>query len=600
MKPRGDAFAIVNASRALMNQGDPVGAERVLAPVLDSLRTDAEALHLMGQVKKAQSQWAQAERYFRSAVAHALSDGRYYNDLGLVLQIRGAFVEAIRVFRAALALTGHSEGVRINLVRCLIAAGEFKDAEAEARAFIAATPCAEAWTLLGQVQRAQEQHEQALASAAAALACAPNSRSVKLAHAGALDRAGRSKEALEAYQELGQQKVDSPELALALARGLYVEGAKKEAESVLEQAVRSWPNAAMHGSLARARMLRGEGEAATALMEAELAKRPADLALRLACADALHRGGLNAQAFGVIDAGLRAAPDTPALLTAASIVLDELDRTEDALRVLRRTAELVGAERTTQRNLLMALLRARRPDEAADLVRKLRASQPDEQYLIAIELTAMRMQGHGQAYRQHCDYERLVRAYEIAPPRGFFTIENFNASLADTLRQQHRVNAHPFDQVVAHGSQTQRSLLTLDEPQIKAFLRAVDEAVRDYISRLDAKELMGLRRTELYRFSGLWSTRLTHDGRLANHVHDHGWISSSYYVTLLPNERPSNPKNGWLKFGEPNRPLPNCGVEALHEPRAGRLVLFPSYMWHGTIPFEGAERLSLSFDVIPG
>jgi hypothetical protein len=28
-------------------------------------------------------------------------------------------------------------------------------------------------------------------------------------------------------------------------------------------------------------------------------------------------------------------------------------------------------------------------------------------------------------------------------------------------------------------------------------------------------------------------------------------------------------------------------------------VLFPSYMWHGTVPFEGAERLSMAFDLVP-
>jgi predicted 2-oxoglutarate/Fe(II)-dependent dioxygenase YbiX len=32
-------------------------------------------------------------------------------------------------------------------------------------------------------------------------------------------------------------------------------------------------------------------------------------------------------------------------------------------------------------------------------------------------------------------------------------------------------------------------------------------------------------------------------------------------------------------------------------PRPGQLVLFPSTMWHGTIPFESGERLTIAFDV---
>ena len=33
------------------------------------------------------------------------------------------------------------------------------------------------------------------------------------------------------------------------------------------------------------------------------------------------------------------------------------------------------------------------------------------------------------------------------------------------------------------------------------------------------------------------------------------------------------------------------------EPEPGRLVLFPSYMWHGTRPFAEGERMTVAFDV---
>jgi hypothetical protein len=36
------------------------------------------------------------------------------------------------------------------------------------------------------------------------------------------------------------------------------------------------------------------------------------------------------------------------------------------------------------------------------------------------------------------------------------------------------------------------------------------------------------------------------------------------------------------------------------QPVPGRLVLFPSYMWHGTIPFHAATaRTTIAFDAIP-
>lgn len=598
MKGALEADAFVNAARELMNQNDAVGAERILAPIIHQFKADAPVQHLMGQIKKAQGQLAEAERYFRAAIAHDLKAGQYYNELGLVLQARGAYGEAIKIFRAAAALAPGFLMVRVNIVRCHLAMNELSEAEREAREYVAIAPGAESLTLLGTVQQAQDRNQDALATAEAALRYGPNLRGLRYNFAAALEKVGRTTEALGVFEKLAKQELDTPDLALNYARALYVEGRKKDAEAVAEHAVTMWPNvSALHGALSRIRWLAGQGEKSVAANEAAIQARPGDLALRLACADALHRGGHNTKALNVLDEALRLAPESPALLTAMGVVLDELDRPLDGLRVLRRAAE-VAPSRAAQRNLLSTLLRAGQPEEVLRIVNELRAEQPHEQYLIACATTAMRMLNHPE-YRLWCDYERMVRTYEIPPPQGFFTTEAFNAGLAVLLRTQHKTNAHPLDQYIPNGSQTSRSLLTLDEPVIKHFLAAMDVAVRDYVGRLAENDPVGARRAKHSRYSGLWSVRLTDGGYQPNHVHDRGWISSAYCVSVMPGERPKDPRAGWLKFGEPNRPPAGCGPEKFVEPHPGLLVLFPSYMWHGTVPFEGSERLSMAFDLVP-
>jgi tetratricopeptide (TPR) repeat protein len=598
MKGTLEADAFVNAARELLNQKDAVGAERILSPVLHQFRADAPVQHLMGQIKKAQGQLPEAERYFRAAIAHDLKSGHYYNELGLVLQTRGQNEDAIRVFRAAAALMPELLMVRVNIVRCLLAMGDLAEAEREAREYIALAPGPESWTLLGTVQRTQERHADALASAETALKFAPTLRGLRYNYAAALEKVGRNTEALPVFEKLAKQELDTPDLALSYARSLYAEGRKKDAETIAEAGIQQWPQVtALHAALSRMRWLAGEGENCVAANEAAIRERPNDLALRLACADALHRGGHNQKALTVLDEAVRLAPDTPALLSAMAVVLDELDRPRDALKVLRRAAELAPS-RNAQRNLLSTLLRAGQPEEALRIVNELRAEQPHEQYLLACATTAMRMLDHPE-YRLWCDYDRMVRSYEIPPPQGFFTTQAFNAGLAALLRTQHRTNAHPFDQYIQNGSQTGRSLLNLDEPVIKHFLAAMDIAVRDYINRLPENDPVGARRTKHCRYGGLWSVRLTDGGYQPNHVHDRGWISSAYYVSSMPAEQPKDPRAGQLKFGEPNRPPAKCGPEKFIEPQPGMLVLFPSYMWHGTVPFEGSERLSMAFDVIP-
>jgi len=90
------------------------------------------------------------------------------------------------------------------------------------------------------------------------------------------------------------------------------------------------------------------------------------------------------------------------------------------------------------------------------------------------------------------------------------------------------------------------------------------------------------------------------NGFHVDHVHPMGWISSAFYIDLPP-EEPDNPKAGWIKFGEPGvKTWPELGPEHYVKPEPGLLVMFPSYMWHGTVPFStGGRRLTMAFDLRP-
>jgi hypothetical protein len=97
-------------------------------------------------------------------------------------------------------------------------------------------------------------------------------------------------------------------------------------------------------------------------------------------------------------------------------------------------------------------------------------------------------------------------------------------------------------------------------------------------------------------FAGAWSVRLHAQGFHVCHTHPMGWISSAFYVAL-PHDLGPAPA-GWLQPGAPPSDLRlNLPPYAQIEPRPGRLVLFPSTMWHGTVPFNDGERLTIAFDI---
>jgi uncharacterized protein (TIGR02466 family) len=109
-----------------------------------------------------------------------------------------------------------------------------------------------------------------------------------------------------------------------------------------------------------------------------------------------------------------------------------------------------------------------------------------------------------------------------------------------------------------------------------------------------------MRNTGGAKMVGCWSVRLQRGGFHVNHLHPQGWISSAYYVALPAETADPDAMHGWLKLGEPRMPTPGAVPARFEEPRVGRLVLFPSYMWHGTTPIVGDEpRLAVAFDAVP-
>ncbi len=108
------------------------------------------------------------------------------------------------------------------------------------------------------------------------------------------------------------------------------------------------------------------------------------------------------------------------------------------------------------------------------------------------------------------------------------------------------------------------------------------------------------RLTGRMRFQESWSVRLASEGFHVSHIHRAGWLSSACYIDLPP-EVGGDSDAGALAFGVPDRALKlELEPRRVIRPRAGMLVLFPSYFWHGTLPFEStAQQLTVAFDATP-
>jgi hypothetical protein len=189
--------------------------------------------------------------------------------------------------------------------------------------------------------------------------------------------------------------------------------------------------------------------------------------------------------------------------------------------------------------------------------------------------------------------ERLVQVFDLTD--DIRSLEG----LAARLRELHSKSGRFLDQSVRGGTQTDGSLFSRLDPEIVDLRQAAVRAVERYRANLPATDarhpMLRHRRDGRVRFAGSWSVRLQGAGFHSHHIHPEGWISSAFYVAV-PEKLEG--EQGWLSLGEPQAEL-HTDLPPLRRiaARPGQLVLFPSMMWHGTLPFDAGERMTVAFDI---
>jgi hypothetical protein len=272
---------------------------------------------------------------------------------------------------------------------------------------------------------------------------------------------------------------------------------------------------------------------------------------------------------------------------------------EAALTYSQRIGELNPGSQAALEKRVLALLAAGRAAEALELSDQLVAAYPDDQYAIALLATSCRLFGD-ERYEQLHDYESLVRPYELGTPKGWSSLSHYLDDLRSALAERHQFKTHPFMNSLNGGSMIV-NFAGIDNPAIRSIEHALRPAIEAHVQHLGkGADMVRARNTGRWDIGGIWSVSLWPDGFHHDHVHPKGWLSSACYIDL-PDTDGSAGKEGWIKFGEPGVVTePKLSWEHAVEPSVGTIVLFPSYMWHGTIPFGGDQsRMTCAMDIIP-
>jgi tetratricopeptide (TPR) repeat protein len=448
------------------------------------------------------------------------------------------------------------------------------------------------WQMLGLAYREVQDMEGALAALAKAAALDPKNATTAFAYAQALFETARpSTEAFAIARALAPL---NPVLIRNSAAALAADGFMDEAEAMLQRTLAReplWLDG--HKTLAAIRVASGRGDDFDASFKAACLSQPQNLGLRLAwihllstarawdgACKVLHQAqadfglqrGLELTRVHIASESGDIAGDDPALFDQLGDAADpglDLCRVRHALRL--GNPKVAAAICDSYLNSPMATLFWPYLSLAWRLLDDSRAAWLDG------ELPA-------------------IQQFDLG------LTEQELAELTLCLQSLHTAQAPILEQSVRGGTQTDRQLFFRPVPILQYVRTKVQSCITTYVEQLgeavEGHPLLSPPRNRAVMFGGSWSVRLKGGGHHTTHTHPKGWISSALYVDLPPQNVIGAPPAGWISFGE-GPPELKLGLSPYQQikPEVGKLVLFPSTLWHRTVPFDDGERLTIAFDV---
>jgi Flp pilus assembly protein TadD len=452
------------------------------------------------------------------------------------------------------------------------------------------TPNYGLWHVEGLLLRQMNKRDAALRSLRKAAELAPNSAKIAHAFARTLYEAGLP--SVDAYGRALRLAPADTDILAGLTSAFIAAGEVDTAISGLDRILSRSPHwVAGHVLLAKLRWAQGEREQFASSFGPATDAMPQEIDLWREWIIALTHAEQWDEMLRVIAKGRSAIGEQPLFAVNEAIVLAESasdpERAEDLFAPF---AEVDDAPLQVRR--VRHYLRWGRPGEADRIIAGWVKRQ--EAFMFwPYASVAWRMLGDKRWQWLEGD-ETFVGVYDIAdrlPPID---------TLAETLRRLHKLSGQPLEQSLRGGTQTDGDIFTHIDPVLVKLREAIRITVAEHVARLpkrdEAHPLLGPARAPI-SFSGAWSVRLKSGGFHANHVHPMGWISSALYIVLPPDL--GEGEAGYLTLGDPNATTLKVDVQPFRtvEPKPGRLVLFPSYTFHGTRPFGEGERMTVAFDV---
>ncbi len=416
--------------------------------------------------------------------------------------------------------------------------------------------------------------------------------------------AGRLREAERLYRSMLDAEPHDPEALHLLGVLLTQVGEYDDAVEHIQAALNvNRDSALFESSLARAYLRSGKLAEAIETLERVVARQPDSFQAFSDLGAALQESGELERAIEAYRRSIALNPGLAIVHFNLGTALKQQGGTADAIACVEKAVAMDATQANYPATLAGYYLEVGEPAAALRSCQACLSAAPRNLMALTFLSISLDRLGDRESAARIVDFDRLIQKRQFVTPAGYESISEFNDALAQHVRSHPTLRAEPVNNATRYGKHTDNLLINPTGP-IPALAELIDRAVADYLQSLplDPTHPYLANRPSGFKFT-MWSVVMDSQGHQLPHMHPDGWVSGVYYVALPGKMRAATgEQDGWIEFGRPLRELTGSlqpEVKTIR-PEEGMLVLFPSYFYHQTIPFESTEqRISIAFDAVP-
>ncbi|MBK19989.1 MAG: hypothetical protein CMM52_14245 [Rhodospirillaceae bacterium] len=293
------------------------------------------------------------------------------------------------------------------------------------------------------------------------------------------------------------------------------------------------------------------------------------------------------------------SPNHAHAMADLSGILEKKGDLEEAIDLQERANELQPNIANFHFNLGVLKLKQHKWDAALEIFEKALSLEKWHVPTLAVKSVAHYEMGDDNAALRIADPSTKLSVSKLPLPSGVDGTVLIDAMVNHPTCQWERGGTSTKD-----GAQT-GNLIEDTNPHIKSFVASLTEKIEAFIEaqQIDPNDPFRAQIPKTWNYS-IWATILKRDGHQIPHLHPSAWLSGVYYLEVPPGvmDEANTEQQGWIEFGSPG-----YGIEPIRppitrriKPEPEKLIFFPSYFFHQTVPLAGdSRRISIAFDVIP-